>query len=155
MSEKQVSVTLQRLNDFEFKVSFDPSGQELMMDEPEPLGGGHGPNAAKVLSAAIGNCLSASLLFCLSKARAEVRNVRTTVTTHIDRNEKNRLRVQKSDVVIEVDMDDEHQKKLGRCIDLFEDFCIVSAAVREGIRVDVSVKDQAGEIVYDSSDTHD
>jgi uncharacterized OsmC-like protein len=155
MSEKQVSVTLTRLNNYEFKVAFEPSGQELLMDEPEPLGGGHGPNAAKVLSAAIGNCLSASLLFCLQKTRADVKDVKTTVTTHIDRNENNRLRAQYSDVVIQVELDGDDEKKLGRCIDLFEDFCIVTAAVRKGIEVNVSVKNTAGEIVYNSSDRHD
>jgi hypothetical protein len=58
------------------------------MDEPEPLGEGTGPNAARVLAAAIGNCLSASLLFCLDKARVEVSVVRTKVTGSIVRNEK-------------------------------------------------------------------
>jgi len=40
------------------------------MDEPEPMGGNSGPNACKVLAATIGNCLTASLLFCLQKAMA-------------------------------------------------------------------------------------
>ena len=43
------------------------------MDEPEPMGENSGPNAGKVLAAAIGNCLTASLLFCLQKAMASSR----------------------------------------------------------------------------------
>ncbi len=155
MEEKQVSVTLQRLNDFEFRVSFEGSDQELLMDEPEPLGGGVGPNAAKVLSASIGNCLSASLLFCMQKAHAVPDNMKATVTSTIVRNDRGRFRVGKSRVEIQVDVPEEGRKGMGRCLDLFEDFCIVTASVRNGIDVDVIVKDGAGEIVYDSNDRHD
>ena len=155
MNDKQVSVTLKRLNDFEFQVSFDQSGQQLLMDEPEPLGGGHGPNAAKVLSAAIGNCLTASLLFCMQKTRAEAKDLKTTVTTTITRNDRGRFRVQNSRVEIQVDLGEGAEKGLNRCVDLFEDFCIVTAAVRDGIDVEVMVKTGSGEIVYDSADRHD
>ncbi len=153
MEQKQASVTLQRLNDFEFKVSFNDKGRELIMDEPEPLGGNQGPNASQVLSAAIGNCLSASLLFCLQKSRAEAKDLKTTVTTTIGRNDKGRFRVEKTEVTIELEVSEDDDKKLGRCTDLFEDFCIVTAAVREGIEVDVTIKMKGtDEVVYDSSD---
>ncbi len=147
---------MQRLNGFEFKVSFDQPGQELMIDEPEPLGGGTGPNAARVLSAAIGNCLSASLLFCLQRARTEVTDMKSSVTTTIIRNEKGRFRIGGSEVLIEIDMPPDSENRLGRCIDLFEDFCIVTASVRQGIEVDVKVKSRGtGEIIYDSADRHE
>lgn len=156
MEQKQFCITMQRLNDFEFRVSFDQPGQELLMDEPEPLGGGKGPNAARVLSAAIGNCLSASLLFCLQRARAEVADMKSTVTTTITRNEKGRFRIGGSEVLIEVEMPPDGENKLGRCLDLFEDFCIVTASVRQGIDVEVKVKSRGtGEIIYDSADRHD
>lgn len=153
MDEKQISVTLERLSNFEFKVSFDACGQEFLMDEPEPIGGGHGPNAVRVLSAAIGNCLTASLLFCLQKARANAGGLKTTVTSTIVRNESGRFRVGRSDVTIEADLQDEDLNKVGRCLGLFEDFCIVTAAVRQGIDVGVKVRNRsAGEIIYDSAD---
>ena len=147
---------MRRLNDYEFKVSFDSPGQELLMDEPEPLGAGNGPNAARVLSAAIGNCLSASLLFCLSKARAEVTDMKSTVTTTITRNDQGRFRIGGSEVVIELDMPADSESRLGRCLDLFEHFFIVTASVRKGIELGVKVKShRTEEIIYDSADRHE
>jgi organic hydroperoxide reductase OsmC/OhrA len=125
------------------------------MDEPEPLGHDAGPNATRVLSAAVGNCLSASLLFCMQKARAIPNDMKATVTSTIVRNDRGRFRVKKSRVDIQVDIPEEGRKGMGRCLDLFEDFCIVTASVRDGIDVEVVVKDGGGETVYDSNDRHD
>jgi len=76
--EFRVEVTQER--DFAFRVDFALEGVgDLVMDEPEPVGGGAGPNASRVLAAAIGNCLSASLLFCLRRSKAEVSGMRATV----------------------------------------------------------------------------
>jgi uncharacterized OsmC-like protein len=149
MEEKKLAVSMERIKNFEFLVRFD-GGVDLLMDEPEPLGGGEGPGAAKVLSAAVGNCLSASLLFCLQKARVETRGVKTTVTTKLARNENNRLRIGSSHVRISIDLDKSAPQRIGRCIELFEDFCVVTASVRDGINVSVEVVDQNGEELYRS-----
>lgn len=62
---------MRRQEGFRFEVNFGLEGVEpFYIDEPEPMGGNSGPNAGKVLAAAIGNCLTASLLFCLQKAMA-------------------------------------------------------------------------------------
>jgi uncharacterized OsmC-like protein len=150
MDEKQIVVTLEQKEGYEFLVRFD-QGTELIMDEPEPLGRDTGPSATKVLSAAVGNCLSASLLFCLQKARINIRGVRTTVTTKVIRNEKKRLRVDSSRVKIQVDLDRESAPgRVDRCIELFEDFCIVTSSIRKGVDVQVEVVDQNGGQLYKS-----
>ena len=151
MEDKEVKVVLEQIKDYEFHIKFD-EGVELLMDEPEPLGAGTGPNASKVLSAAVGNCLSASLLFCLQKARVETRGVKTTVTTKISRNEQKRLRLTSSNVKIEINLDKESApNKVDKCLELFEDFCIVTASVRSGIPVEVEVVDQNGESLFNSA----
>jgi len=43
-------------------------------------------------------------------------------------------------VVISPDVAEEDRKKLERCVELFEDFCIVSESVREGIPITVDVR---------------
>lgn len=152
MEDKEVTVVLKQIKDYEFHIKFD-EGVELLMDEPEPLGAGTGPNASKVLSAAVGNCLSASLMFCLQKARVNTRGLKTTVTTKISRNEQKRMRIGSSHVKIEIDLDKaEAPNKVDKCIELFEDFCIVTASVRNGIPVEVEVVDQNGEFLYSSGD---
>jgi uncharacterized OsmC-like protein len=138
--EGSFEVTLSRHDKYQFDVRFkDASGTSLRMDEPEPLGDDAGPNAARVIAGAIGNCLSASLLFCLDKARIDVADVETRVTGSIVRNERGRMRLGSLKVHIQPDVGSVPPEKLQRCLDIFEDFCVVTASVREGLDVDVEV----------------
>lgn len=141
MSEElAVDVTLDLQKGYEFLVDFQREGvPHLLMDEPPPLGEGHGPSAARVLAAAVGNCLSASALFCLRKARIDVRSMRTSVRASLVRNEKGRLRIGGIQVNIELAVAPEDRPRTGRCLELFEDFCVVTQSVRSGIDVQVEV----------------
>ena len=145
MSEKvgEFALKIERLNDFELKVTFDKEHYApLMMDEPAPLGKDSAPNPARILAAAIGDCLTASLLFCMKKSGAEVGAMTTDVKVELVRNDSNRLRVG----VVEVTL---HPKLLGdtaalaKCLPTFEDFCVVTQSVREGLDVRVKVEPQA------------
>ncbi len=139
--ERGFHVSVAREEDFVFKVDFGLDGVgDLIMDEPEPLGGEAGPNASKVLAAAVGNCLCASLMFCLQRSRVEVRGVEASVSGVLTRNEGGRWRIKEMNVEVTPDVDDEHRKQLERCVEIFEDFCIVSSSVRQGIPINVTVK---------------
>ena len=153
MADTSVSVSMEMIKDYEFRVKFSDNFPDLLMDEPEPLGADKGPSATRALSAAIGNCLSASLLFCLRKARIDPQQLKATVTTSIFRNERGRMRVGDAHVVITLGVGDDDRTRLGRCTQLFEDFCIVTAAVRAGIDVRVDIQDDKGEPVYSSEDS--
>ncbi|NQT08592.1 OsmC family protein [Candidatus Bathyarchaeota archaeon] len=138
--ERGFHVSVAREEDFVFKVDFGLDGVgDLIMDEPEPLGGEAGPNASKVLAAAVGNCLCASLMFCLQRSRVEVRGVEASVSGVLARNEGMRWRIKEMSVEVTPDVDDEHRKQLERCVEIFEDFCIVSSSVRQGIPINVKV----------------
>jgi len=138
--ETTFDVTLTREERYRFRADFgDGSGVTLQLDEPEPLGEGTGPNAARVLAAAVGNCLSASLLFCLEKARVDVSALRTRVTGSIGRNEKGRFRLGPLKVRIEPELGDVPPARIERCLEIFEDFCTVTASVRGGLDVEVEV----------------
>jgi len=143
MSEEKVfSVSMKREEGFVFKVDFGiPDTINLIMDEPDPVGENKGPNASKVLAAAMGNCLSASLMFCLQRARAEVGDIETNVEGKLMRNENGRWRISEVNVEINPEIDlDKFQSQYIRCMDLFEDFCIVSQSVEQGIPINVNVK---------------
>lgn len=112
----------------------------IPLDEPAPLGEGAAPNAMDLLAAAIGNCLAASLLFCVRKSRAELEGLEVSVTTHSGRNAAGRLRVDHVDVELRARPAADAAAKLERCAGLFEDFCTVTASIRDGIPVNVSLK---------------
>lgn len=111
----------------------------LVTDEPPPLGAGRGPNPARLLGSAVGSCLGASLLFCLRKAHVLVTDLRTTVQGTMVRNERGRLRVGSLHVTLAPTVADADLPRLRRCVELFEDFCVVTESVRAGIEVDVDV----------------
>lgn len=150
MAEHPVfTLTLERVQNYEFKVQFDWDHlPPLLVDESEPLGQRKGPNPSRLLAVAVGDCLSASLLFCLQKAKMEVKNLKTKVKGELVRNEKNRLRVGKIDVAIAIELADGQYDRINRCLDLFEDYCVVTASVRKGIPVNVIVTDPAGKELY-------
>ena len=147
MSEEgRFTLHMEQLEGYEFKVKFDwDQVADIVLDEPPPLGQRHGPNASRMLAAAVANCLSASLLYCLAKADVPSESVNTTVTCRVHRNDKGRLRIGGFDVSIRVAGELQASPRLKRCLDLFEDFCVVTASVREGIPVEVKVENEEGQ----------
>jgi organic hydroperoxide reductase OsmC/OhrA len=135
------TVALTLRNGYAFDVAFaDGEGPPLVVDELPPLGEANGPNPARLLAAAVGSCLSASLLFCLRKSRIEIAELRTTVEGTIVRNARGRLRIGGLRVRLAPELSLDQRERIGRCLDLFQDFCIVTESVRDGIAVEVAVE---------------
>ncbi len=134
-------VRLKLQNGYEFKVSFPGTQSEgFVMDEPAPLGNLKGPNASRVLAASVANCLSASLLFCLKKSRIEVEDIETEAEPTTLRNEEGYWRVRQIDVSIKAKLREPADgDKVKRCLELFEKYCVVTGAVREGLPVNIKV----------------
>jgi organic hydroperoxide reductase OsmC/OhrA len=142
MSEtRDYKVDLRFVRGYEFVATFrDGEGlPPIVFDEPPPLGEGSGPNAAAVLAAAIGNCLAASLAFCLRKARVEPVDLTAAVIARVGRNEQGRFRISGIDVDLTPEVGESDGPRLERCERLFEDFCIVTESVRRGIPVNVKI----------------
>jgi uncharacterized OsmC-like protein len=135
-----VVTKLKFLEGYKFRVEFDLEQiPELLVDEAEPIGGSLGPNPARLLSAAVGHCLSSSLLFCLRKARVEVKNLEATVNADIIRNQEDRLRVGDIDVQLHLEVDEKDKTRTRRCQEIFQNYCTVTESVRKGIHVKVSI----------------
>jgi organic hydroperoxide reductase OsmC/OhrA len=150
MSEEgRFTIHLEHLQGYEYKVKFDwDQVPELVLDEPAPLGSQAGPNAARMVAAATANCLSASLLFCIHKAEPPPGSMHTAVTCTMVRNPKQRLRIGGVEVRIQVSGELEQAARMRRCLELFEDFCVVTASLREGIAVAVEVVNPGGEVLH-------
>jgi uncharacterized OsmC-like protein len=144
-------VTLTLARGYEFVAEFldVPRGGSMLFDEPAPLGENRAPNATAVLGAAVGNCLAASLTFCLRKTRATVDGMTARVDVHVSRNEVGKFRIAGIDVELTPEIADADAAKLDRCERLFEDFCIVTESVRRGIPVSVTVTEAAARRVVD------
>lgn len=139
--ESTTSFALSLRDGYAFSVDFGDSGvPPLTIDETPPLGQNEGPNPSRLLAASIAGCLGASLLFCLRKARIDVSGMGAEVQVTTGRNNKGRLRVRKVSVRLRPSVPVEQQDRMTRCLEVFEDFCTVTAAVREGFEIDVSVE---------------
>jgi len=150
MSEdSKFSLSLDRITKYQFEARFDNDRLDpLLIDEPVPLGDDKGPNASRLVGAAVGDCLSASLLFCLEKAKLQVNGIKTDVVGTIRRNEQGRLRIAEIDVQITLDVAADQVQRVSRCLSLFEDYCVVTASVRKGIPVSVRVLDPQGSELF-------
>ena len=68
-----------------------------------------------------------------------MKQLRTRVEGTLVRNDQGRLRIGGIRVRLEPDVAPELRDRMGRCLELFEDFCIVTQSVRDGIDVQVEV----------------
>ncbi len=138
--EKTSRTTLSREEGYRFRVRFDHEGiPDLVTDEGPPLGEGKRPNPSRLLAAAVGNCLAASLLFCLGKARLSVDGLEAEVLTLFTRNEEGRLRIGDIQVRLLPHWTKETAIKARRCLEIFEDFCPVTHVVRYGVPLKITV----------------
>lgn len=133
------SISLQLLGGYAFRVQFDDDLDDLITDETGPLGDDRGPSPSRLLTAAVANCLGASLVHCLRKGRVQIKKLEVSAITTLARNEQGRLRIERIVVLIDPDIPAEQRDRLQRCTSLFEDYCIVTESVRHGIDVRVSV----------------
>jgi uncharacterized OsmC-like protein len=131
-------------SDFEFVIDFGAGVPPLRADEAPPLGGGSGPTPVQLLAAAVGNCLSDSLLFALRKFHQDARGMTTTVSTTVGRNSEGRLRVTGIKVGVQLGAAATELQHLERILGQFEQFCTVAQSVGAGIPLDVAVFDSSG-----------
>jgi uncharacterized OsmC-like protein len=140
MSES-ILTRLKLIGGYRFRAEFDAEGiPDLIVDELKPVGENSGPNPMRLLSVAVGHCLSSSLLFCLAKARIDVNDVETSVKATSEKNEEGHLRIKNLDVQIGLVVDEKDKARVPRCLEIFEDYCTVTQSVRRGIDVTVNVR---------------
>ena len=147
MSDDAVHVRLTQLQNYQFNIEFGGAAPALIGDEPAPLGAGLGPSPVQLLAAAVGNCLSDSLLFALRKFKQAPEPIRCDVYPEVGRNDQARLRVLRIKAVLTLGVPAASLTNLQRVLDTFEAYCTVTQSVGQGIAVSIEVFDANGERV--------
>ena len=146
MSENDsIRLVLEQEGPYAFRIEFDGTTLEaLHTDEPAPLGAGAGPNPSALLLAGVANCLAASLVFALRKFKNTPGPIRAEITANKERNAEGRWRIPRAQVVITLADKAASLEHFERVLEQFEQFCIVTQSVRDGIEVDVAIVDADG-----------
>lgn len=141
---EQNTIVLKQEQDFRFTIDFGGGVPLLHGDEAPPLGGGNGPTPVQLLAAAVGNCLSDSLIFALRKFKQDAQGITTKASYIVGRNTEGRLRVTQIQVEVRLGAPAASIEHLDRVLGQFEGFCTVAQSVGQGIPIIVSVFDGAG-----------
>jgi len=144
MSESTQSAGLTQVQDYQFEIGFGTPGPALLADEPPPLGHGAGPSPVQLLAAAVGNCLSASLLFALRKFKQAPEPLSCTVQAQVGRNAEGRMRVLAMTARLTLGVPATSLEHLDRVLATFEAYCTVTQSVNAAIPVAVEVFDALG-----------
>jgi uncharacterized OsmC-like protein len=144
MSASLETVRLTQRQDYCFDVDFGADIPVLQADEPAPLGQGQGPSPVQLLASAVGNCLSASLLFSLRKFKQEPGPLACTVQAEVGRNAEGRMRVLALNAALTLGVRADALEHLDRVLGSFETYCTVTQSVAQGITVNLSVFDADG-----------
>jgi uncharacterized OsmC-like protein len=145
MSDTLVQVSLVQQHDYRFEIQFGGAIPVLTGDESAPLGTGLGPSPVQLLSAAVGNCLSDSLLFALRKFKQAPEPMRCDITSQVGRNPEGRLRVLGMTAQLTLGVPAASLQHLDRVLEQFEAFCTVTQSVGQGIPITIEISDSTGQ----------
>lgn len=147
--EKNTIVDIKLEKDLIFKCNLGfKKLQEIYIDETlEEKDDMWGPDAARLLGMALLGCLSASFIFCLTKRNLTLDDLEASAEISFKTIEKGYTRIKQIDVNLKPKTDDASTlKRINQCIRemkngkmLFEENCIITASVREGITVNVEI----------------
>jgi uncharacterized OsmC-like protein len=149
MNENVTHISLKQKEDYRFNVNFGGSVPPLITDEPVPLGTGTGPSPVQLLCAAVGNCLSDSLLFAFRKFKQAPEPIQCEVQAQVGRNEQGRMRVLRMDAKLKLGVSANKLEHADRVLSQFEEFCTVTQSVGLGIPIHTRVMDFHGVILKD------
>ena len=137
----EFDVSLVQQQDFQFRIRFDDGAlPALVVDAPPPIGQGSSPSPSRLLAAAAAHCFASGLLFLARESGVTLGQIEVNAHTQLIRNECGRLRIGKIAVEIDPHVAESQREGLKRCLELFEDFCMVSQSVRQGVEISCRVK---------------
>lgn len=144
MADKTSTLLLLQQQGYQFDVQYADGMPPQRVDLPAPLGQAAGPSPEHALGAAVGQCLSSSLLFALRKYKQEPGPLRTEIDVQEGRNEAGRQRILGLQARIHLGVPAATLEHLDRALASFEEFCTVTQSVRQAIPVVLAVFDADG-----------
>lgn len=92
-----------------------------------------------MLALSVLGCLAASFAFCLGKKNFLLSDIEGKAVITSKRNEKGFWRLNKIDIKLNPKIDNpKMRKKADQCQKIFEQFCIISESLREGIEINTN-----------------
>lgn len=141
-SERRFGVHLTHLERYRFESQAAedgrPHGATFTSDEPDPVGDASAPATPALLAAALGHCLSASLMETMRHAHLPVVGFEADAVAVVAPNDEGLPRVDRVDVVLRPQLSSPSARQ-ERSADVFEKHCTVTSSVRTGIQVNVEV----------------
>ena len=153
MSET-VSITVTQKQDYQFLVDFGKAMPTLVADEPSPMGKGEGPAPTQMLLAALANCLSASLIFSLTKFKQDAGGITTIATCVVDRNKKIGFAFRKSTLQFGLENKGRHLHILTTQSDNLKISALSPKACRQGFLSRSRLRIAMGNVLNNSNTTH-
>ncbi len=114
----------------------------IHVDEPESFHGTDlGPSAIEYILVGIGGCLGSSFVYCLLKQNIKIKKLRIIVDGKMKhKGPKFRLRLVNVNIEIRFSPeDDELNEEIKNCIEIFQDHCVVSNPIINGLPIQVNV----------------
>ncbi len=136
----EFTLLLEQVKNYEFVVRFDGLPETVLMDAPPGMGRHAGPCPTQMLAAAVGNCLTMTLVLFARRAGVELTHVGAGVKAQLVRGEDNLPRVGAIDVTLDPGFAAADQARAAQCLAAFENYCAVTESVRAGIEVRVAVE---------------
>jgi organic hydroperoxide reductase OsmC/OhrA len=137
------SLSIRLYSGFEQIVDFKLPGVAVLgLDERPPKGNGWGPSPSRLLGAALGACLGASLLAWLRARGTDVRDMHTHVTGSFGRDSAGRRTIDRLDVRLVPIVESPHAVALPTVTELF-DASVVARSIDSGIDVRLTITPEA------------
>jgi uncharacterized OsmC-like protein len=136
---KICDVEMEYLDGCRFDTMFRTREGELLMEEPTPMGPGHGPEAVSMFLASATYCMASSLNYYLAKARVVPEELSAKGHVEMRLTEDMFRRIDRMDIDIEIVVTEKEMKRLMRALERFTDLCIITESVKGSFPINVRV----------------
>jgi uncharacterized OsmC-like protein len=137
---KICDVELAHLDGCRFDVSYRTRDGELLMEEPAPMGPGHGPEAVSAFVASATYCMTSSLNYYLAKARVVPEELSAKGHAEMQLTDDMFRRIERLDIDIHIVVTEKEMKRLMRALERFTDLCIITESIKGSFPINVRVR---------------